>query len=299
MNVQEQVKTLENGKGIQYLVDCAYKIFDNPITVFDTSYTLRAYSNVTTDDPIWNELISTGTFSLETQEFFASESFIEAVANADKTVFLKSSKLKYDRILGNIENRDGIKVANIVMVLCKTPFKEDEEKAFEALVDKITEEVQNDEFFTAYGKESHDMLINKLLDKVINEPKIFAAQVQILYEGFDDYLYAVVVDVMQSSIYQSKLAELKKLLESIYPFYKFGIYDNYIVIIISSKFNTLSDEQLFTKLDYSLRQNGLYVGISSSFENFFKLREFYDQAVSALQKGREKNKNQRVFLFKP
>ena len=299
MNKIEQIKSIKNGNGIQYLLDEAHRIFRNPITMFDLSYTLKFYTAVTTDDPLWNELISTGTFSLETQEFFANECFTEAVVNADKLAILKSNKLQYDRILGNIHNGDGIKVTNIVMVFCETPLQEDDTIAFEALVDKITDEIKNDDYYITYGKESIEKIIINLLNKTTYKPVIHSAHIQILYDGFEAYLYAVVVDVMQNSIYQNKPADLKRLLESIFPFYKYAIYSDYIVMLVSSKYNTLSDELLLTKLDQSLRQNGLFAGISSSFENFFELREHYDQAVSALKKGMESNNDQRVFIFKP
>ena len=45
MNLQEQVKALENGKGLQYLVDSAYRIFNNPIYMIDAYYNLIAASD--------------------------------------------------------------------------------------------------------------------------------------------------------------------------------------------------------------------------------------------------------------
>ena len=303
MSKTEEIKALENGAGVQHLLDAAYRILQNPITMFDTTYVLKAYTDVVTDDPIWNELISTGTFSIKTQEFFANEYFTEDVANADKPVILKSDKLKYDRITGFVYNRDGIYVANIVMVFCKTPFNENDAAAFEILVNKITNEIRNDEYYTAYGKAYYEKIIHNLLNRVINinDPKIYAAQVQILYNGFEDYLYAAVVDITHNNTHntdahENKPGYFKSLLENKYPSFKFAVYSDHIVILMSSKYNTLYEEQLFSKLDNPFSQNNLFVGVSSSFENIYELRENYDKAAAVLKNGIEKNTDQRAFF---
>ena len=299
MSKLEQIKALRKGQGIQYLLDAAYKIFHNPITMFDTNYTLKAYTDVSSDDPLWNELISTGTFSMETQQFFAKESFIEYVANANKPVILKSSQLKYDRVLGNIFNREHIKVANLVMVWCETTFKAEDTEAFEELTDKITSEIHDDEYFTEYGRAYHESIIIKLLDGVIKDPIIFTDYVQIFYEGFEDYLYVAVVDITRNNLrtesltteadHHNRLMYFKNLLKGMYRSFKYAIYSDYIVMVMSSKHKDFYEGIFFDKDNNPFKQNNLFVGISSSFENPYELREYYDEAVVTLRNGIKKN----------
>ena len=300
MSKLAQIKVLETGKGFQYLLDAAYKIFNCPIAIFDTNYNLKAFTDVTVEDPVWNELISTGTFSMKTQEFFAKECFTELVANADKLVVLKSSTLKYDRILGNIFNRDNIKVANVVMVILNT-LDEDDTAAFEEFADLITREIRNDEYFTAYGKAYHESIITKLLDRIITDPIIYTSHVQIFYEGFEDYLYVGVVDIMKNEHvtkknHQKNLIYFKDLLENNYRSFKFAIYSGYIVMVMSSKYEDFEEEMFFGMSENPFKQNNLFVGISSSFENAYELRKYYDNAVKALKNGIAKN-TQRQFFY--
>ena len=290
MGVLEHVKTLEKGKGIQYLLDSAHKIFKNPIAMFDTNYNLKLYADAVSDDPLWNELISTGTFSMETQEFFANECFTEDVANADKLVILKSKKLKHDRILGNIFNRDNIKVAMIVMVGLDTLIDPEDMTAFEELADRITIEIHDDDYYTAFGREYHESIIIKLLDLVIKDPKLYNPHVQIFYEGFEDYLYVAVVDILhnekaQESNHKKILEYFKKQLEGLYKTFKYAIYSGYIVMVMSSKSKNYYDEKFFFPENNFFKKNNIYVGISSDFENPYELRLYYDQAVTALKKG--------------
>ena len=293
MGILDQVNALENGKGIQHLIDAGGKIFKNPIAMFDTNYNLKAYTELPSDDPLWNELVSTGTFSMQTQEFFAKECFTEEVTNADKLVILKSNKLKQDRILGNVFNRDHIKVANIVMVGLDTLAGADDNAAFEKFADKVSNEIYNDEYYTAYGKEFHESIIVRLLDGIIKDPIIYSPHVQILYDGFDDYLFVAVVDIAQNNLrgedLQNKLLFFKDKLENKYQFIKYAIYSGYIVMIISSKYNAIYEEQFFNTADNPFKQNGLFVGVSDGFENLYELRKYYDQAVTTLENGIKKN----------
>ena len=299
MSKLAEISALENGKGIQYLLDAAYAIFRNPIAMFDTNYMLKAYTDVSTDDPVWNELIASGTFSIQTQEFFAKEGFIEEVANADKLVILRSGKLQYDRISGNIFNKNNIKVANVVMVGSNAPIDEDA-AAFEGLINLINKEIHDDEYYTAFGKAYHEANIIKLLDGIIKNPAIYTDYVQILYEGFEDYLYVAAVDIRHSNLraedsHHNRLLYIKNMLENIYQSFKFAIYADYIVMVMSSKYKVYYDGLLFDKENNPFKQNNLYAGISASFENPYELRGYYDQAVGALAKGIEKNNEQRVF----
>jgi len=297
MNKLAQVQALENGKGIQYLLDSAYTIFSYPIVMHDTRYRLKAYTDVHSDDHLWNELIFTGTFSMQTQEFFANEWFTEDVANANKTVVLKSDKLKYDRISGYIFNRDNIKVAVVVMVGDGKPFDPDDMEAFEEFSNTISREIHDDEYFTIYGREYHEEIIIKLLDNFINNPIIYTPHVQILLDDFEDYLYVAVVQEEQNDYNKNKLIDFKNLLEKKYRSFKYAIYSDRIVMIMSAKHKDFFEEHLFFTDDNPFKRNNMLVGISDSFENPYELRTYYDQAVVALKNGIEKNTDQFVFLY--
>jgi len=301
MGKLEQIKTLEKGKGIQYLLDAAHKIFQNPIAMFDTNYNLKAYTDVASDDPLWNELISTGTFSMQTQEFFAQEYFTEDVANADKLVILKSGELKHDRILGYIFNKENIRVALIVMVGL-APFSGEDTVAFEGLADKITDEIQDDEYYTSYGRAYHEAIIVQLLDGMIKDPTIYNPHVQILCDGFEAYLYAAVVDITHNNLetkdsHQNNLVHFKSLLENSYRSLKYAVYSGFIVMIMSSKQKDFNEGLFFDKDNNPFTHNNLLVGISDSFENPYRLREYYDHALAALKNGIAENKGQHFFLY--
>jgi len=300
MSKLEQVKSLQNGKGIQYLLNSAYKIFNNPIFMIDSNYNMISVTDVPVDDPNWNELASTGTFSQKTMYLLANEGLIENIANSEKSVILRSDKLKYAKMSGHIFNRDNIRVGLVMMSECNTPFDEESVAAFEALEDKITFEIQDYDYFTMLAMTFHEDKINLLLDGAVNDPLLYNPQAQILYDDFDDYLYVAVVSVERNNtlenVHRSRLEYFKSMLKTKYQSFKCSVYKDYIVMLMSSKYNNFYGTPFFNTNSGLFEQNSLSMGISGSFENIYELRRYYDQAVAALTNGLERKNGRRIFF---
>ena len=293
----EQIKALKTNRSVQELLDDAREILQNPIAMFDMYYSLIAYTKTETDDPVWNELISTGTFSMETQKFFADAYFTLNVSSADRIVVLKSELLKYDRVLAYAFNRNHIKVANLVMVACTTPFTADDLVAFNAFAEKITAKIRNDGYYTEYGIAYHNDLIGKILDGYIKDTRIYAPHIQILYDGFDGYLYLAVVRVGSDNAQPDRLVQMRNLLMEKYKSFKFAIYSGYVIMIISSKQDSFCVNRIFGKYDDLFNLNDLFVGVSNCFENMYDLRKYYDEVITMLKNKGEENSNIRVLLY--
>ena len=292
MSKAEQIESLENGRGIQHLLDASLRIFQNPVCVFDTGYNLLADNKAECDDPLWQELISTGTFCQETLEFISSMYFAVLDADADKLAVMKNPKLEYDRLNVKLFNRNGIRVASLLMIGYNMPLEEEDSVALINLAEKIELEIIGDESFNIYGYKSHETIINNLLDGIFDDPKVYTAHIQILYDGFEDYLRLAVIDVGQNDIFQ-----INELLESRYPSYKFAKYSDQIVVIMSSKLKSFDEAAL---LDESLlAEYNMFAGVSDCFENMYELRGYYDQATAELSGGIKANNGQRVFVYQP
>ena len=296
MGKTDQIKALKKDKDIQTLLEDAKSILHNPIALFDTYYSLIAYTDTVTDDPLWNELITTGTFSLETQEFFANAYIILNVTSADKIVVLQTDELKYDRVIAYVFNRNRVKVAVLVMVACDTPLTTDHIVALNAFADKITAKIRNDENFTEFGIAYHSDIIGKILDGHIKEIRIYSPHVQIIYDGFESYLFLAVIDTGKGGAKPDKLAQMRDLLMEKYKSFKFAIYSGCIVMIMSSKQNHFNARRVLGKCDEFFVQNDIYAGVSSCFENLFEMRQYYDEAVTALKSGKKSKSDQRVYF---
>lgn len=297
--MMDQVKSLKSGESIQSLLDESYKILGNPIVMFDTEYKLLAYTNVVTDDPIWNEIVMQGTFSAEMQEFFKNEGFIEAVADAKRVTFLISDKLKYERILGKVFNKNNTHVANLVIVASDRPFGPYDSAVFEAVCSLISRAVNKSEYYQTYENTHQDTLIKNLIEGNYDDRELYAAHVAVLYDDLKAHLYLAAADVSRCDPNYTKPDYFRDLFKQIQPEFKYALYANYIIIIINSDHISLDVNKELSKINKLLIQYNIYAGVSGCFENIYELPKHYTDAVNALNVG-VKNKgpydNQRIFL---
>ena len=331
MNKLSQIELLDKEKGYQYILESAYKIIQKPLVLFDTHNSLLAHAGEAAGDPIWSELIMTGFHSVDTQRFFTEENFYDHVTNSDKYFVLRSAKLKYARMMGYLHNNENIKAAVLTMFETEAPFDEDDSQLFLKLSDVLNEVVRNDKFYTVYGRAFHEEIIRKLLDRIIKDRMIYTPHIQILYDGFTEYLYLAVVETghcdperpgggdgdgnghgygrghghgyerghgyVHDAADRDKIADTRIMLQNMYKTYKFATYSNYVVILMSSRYRVAFEELFVDRFFATFEKNDLYAGISESFENPYEMRVYYDKAVEALVEGKKKNCCKRIYLW--
>ena len=301
MNIMEQVKALESGKGIQYILDSAHMIFSNPIYMVDAYYNLIAFSDNPDADHFWNEVITTGTFHTRSLDLIKSEDVLTVITASKKSVLIKYDKWKHARMTGHIFNRHNNWVGQTTMYE-HVPFDKERTAAFEMLADKISAEIYDYEYFIKLPTAFHNDTINKFLDKTVENTIASIPHTQVMYHGFEKYFYVAVVRVPRigilENIHQNRLAYFRSLLKTRHEAFKYAIYSDDIVMLMSSKEKNFDGETFFAPDNILLEENGLYMGISSSFENILEMRNYYDQAAAALKNGIGKNNGQRVLVCK-
>lgn len=295
-NKTERMKALKNGKGIQYLLDEAYRILGNPIVTYDMEYKVIACTeNAVTDDPIWNESVTTGMVSYDRLEFCKDECFFKRAPVREKIIFLTHDELKYDRLFTRLFTTNNMQVGYLCMVACYKPFDAEDPELFEAVCGIFNEELSASEFYQNYGQTHMETLVSKLIENNIEDIDLISSMDSI-YIGLKDILRLAVVDISQCDPGHTKLAYFRDIFKQIRPDFKYVIYSNYIVCLFSSG-HTVLDIEPIIKLYNIFEQNNLYAGISGYFENIFELPKYYNQAVNALSNGLKHNNDQRIFPY--
>lgn len=279
----KQLRALEIGKGIQYLLNEACRILGNPVLTHDMEFNLIACTeNVVTDDLIWNEVLTTGRVSRNLMEFYKNESFFDAAANAKKITFLPSDKLRDKRILGKLFSSENIQIGCASIKEDHQPFDDDDPVLFEFFCDVLNREIAKSEHFRVYGQAYQETLINKLIEGSIDDREIYTAHVESIYRNLKEYLYLAVIDTAQSNPTFAELSHLRDMLKRAQPAFKYSIYADRVVMIISSDSAVLDAKKAMCKLGGLIKQNGLRIGISECFDNLYELQKYYAEAVDAL-----------------
>lgn len=294
----KQVKSLKNAKGIQYILNSAYEILGNPMLIFNMEYELIAYSEgAVTDDPIWGEFMTHGRLCDETVAFFKSESFIDEVANStifDGITYLISDKLKYDRIFGQIYNKEHQPVADLVAVACDRPFEDDTPELIATICSVISKRLGKSKFYQDYGQAYQENIIKELLD---GNKELHSSHVANIDKDLKANIFVAVADITQCDPACAKLMYFQDLFRRRRRSFKYAVYSNYIIILISSDSMTLCVKKDLNKLYSLFKQHNIYVGISSGFQNLYELQNYYNKALEALNCGLKSNVEQQIFLY--
>ena len=312
MDKVEQVKALENGKGVKYLLDRAYQIFNNPIYMTDSNYYLIEATDGPMEISVWKELITTGTYSLQTKEYLARKSLYDIVTGtydvitkSKKPIYVPKDESKiYASMTEHIFNKRKNAVASLVMYEYYSDFGANSLAAFDALVDKIEQEIYDYEYFIKLPISDFEEMVYQLLDRAAKNTIVHNSRARMTRLHYEKYLYVAVVytkhQSMLESVRRSRLEYFRSLLKNKYSYgpFIYSIYSDYIVMLLGSKYGNY-DEAMPLGNDYSFyKHNGLYVGVSDSFDDIFDMGQYYDQALATLKNGLESNSEEWIFLQK-
>lgn len=284
-------------KSLQQLINDAYQILDNPIVLYDIDWNiLTCAEGVITDDPIWNNHINGGTVE-NNIDIFIREGFIYIMTRPDKVVLLTSENLKYDRIFGKIFDDGGLPIAGVSVVASNKPFEDDDLTVTEAICKTFSRAILKIPNYQNYAQIKLDIYITMLIEGAVKDKLYVSWYVEMIYMGCKENLYFAVADIAQCDPTYTKLMYYRDLFKQARPAFKYSIYSNYIVIIMSTGDGTFYPKRCFNRLNRLFEQNNIKVGISSRFENLFELPKYYNEAVTALKSGLEADGSQLIFTY--
>lgn len=283
----EQLRALRKytDGSLQHLINEAYRILGNPIVLYDLDWKILASAEgVVTDDPFWNSHVDHESID-ENISAYTDEGFVDIMTRADKVVLLSSENIKYDRFFGKLYGNDNLPVAAVSVVASDRPFEDDDLMVTEVICNILSDEIHKMPFYQRYTQIKLGTYINMLIDGSIKDSLYATGYIEIIYNGLKNNLYVAVVDISYCDPTYSKLNYFFDLFKRERPSFKYSIYSNYIVFIMSTDSEHFEPKRYLGRLNTVIKQDNLRVGISSRFENLFELQRYYSEAVSALNDG--------------
>lgn len=291
-----------SGNGVQYLINEAYRILGNPIILYDVEWNILACAeDAVTDDPIWNNHINDGTVD-KNIDVFIDEGFLSIMTRPDKVILLSSERLKYNRFFGKVYNKDDLPIAGVSVVASDKPFEDDDLMVIDAICKILSGEICKIPYYRDYAQKLIDTYLSKLINRDIGNAKdkmYISGYIEMIYKGLKDNLYVAVADISRCDPTYSKLDYYRDLFKRTRPAFKYSVYSNYVVIIISTDAPILYPDlkRNFNRLNKLFEQDNIKVGISSRFENLFELSKHYNNAVEALNNGLKHDGGQWIFVY--
>jgi hypothetical protein len=274
---------MKNAENIDTMLYLAYRILENPVVIFDTSYNLLAHTvNTVSDDMLWNELICGGRFSHSTVDGFNRMGFIKDVSDAESVITLTNPLIKYDRMLGKLFDKDGIHIGNILTLGCYRPLKPEDLIYLDKICRRIADGIQKNNILGISNKVFNDIFISDLLN---TGDGISEYDINNLYKDLNSNIFLGIIDICQYERTLTHLAYFKDLFMELQNEHKYFIYLNNIIMLISGDGNVPDAQKHLGSLSKFFSDYDIYAGISDGFQNLFDVQKYYRQALAALNFG--------------
>jgi sugar diacid utilization regulator len=294
---EKLLRSLIRAKGIQEIIDTAFELIGNPIIVLSNNYEILAYTrNVEINDPVWNHTVTVGKTPESFIDSIKTGRIIEKVYKSKSAVLVQSSSSRCRDIMGKVEI-DGKIVAHIGIGEYLAPFKENDLELATLLCSVLSAEMQKNKLFRNTKRIMFEHFITDLLDGKVMKNEIMSERMQHIDLDLKGCLYVITVNIEDYEILNTTISYARDQLENLVFGSKSLIYNNQIVLIIS----TQSDRPFFDtdlqSLENYLKGNKMYAGISRRFTDIAMLRKHYMQSLRSIKLGIIMHKHKVLFSF--
>ncbi len=282
--------------GIQAMVDKVYPAFGNPIFVFDAGFNLIAANwEEAAKFPVNDPLLHNKGFSA--QEFLLINKMghiHERVKKSETPITIQHPELGFYQMICAIDTKKDL--GHIVLNAFNHPFSANTEKMLVLLKRGISQQLKKDEFIRNNKGFAYEYFIKDLLDEKIAMHKENYDLLDYTSKEFNGTLYCLVIESARSAA-TINIPYICSEFERSFKNAKTIIYNGEIIVLI-----TLPKESRMKEKDYKLassicKKHRLYAGISNLFTNLLDIKNYYMQALRAIELGIPSHKTPGCFRY--
>lgn len=294
----ELVGALSTGRGLQHLLDCAYRVLGNPMIVVDTSYKILAI----------NSDLALQRADLTRQKDVGY--MLDANINAMKRSKLYEHARQFHYPYYNKETdaahgwitalvySDGIEVAQIGVMDCNHPFSRYDFELVHFLCRLVALELQKNDFYGNNVSLQHSVLLADLLNGNVTDGETATVRSAQLGWTLTRNMYIVTVFDQRFGVFDRKARLVSEALHSLLPNSRWVIYDNKIVYFTAYPADGAADDKTNTELLEYLSKNKLRAAISGRFQTLLELRCAYQQSLAAFELGCRISPDRTVYSYR-
>jgi sugar diacid utilization regulator len=167
----------------------------------------------------------------------------------------------------------------------EVPFTEADVETVEVLREVISVELQKSKPKLNEKGVMYEYFLKDLLDGKIRKDEVISERMKYLDLNLKENLYLVSVFTRQSDFLNTPLQYISNKFENLIIGCKSFVYNDQIIILISTDQAASSLKSDIEKLESFLEQNNMYAGMSQCFHKINHIRAYYKQAVKAVELG--------------
>ena len=279
-----------SNQGLQYLIEEAGSILDNPIVVVDTSYRYIAnFLGLESGDesPVANAIKQELSKEMLLDE---AVSYIRDSRIDSEIARLKGPYLRFDERLGcNTMTQavmvHGICVAHILMIEYHHPFTDLDREVFIRLGNFTSQELQKSELWGPTTGEMGSYFLENLINDSSPSAAVTNRRLKALNFHPKPLLFAFCFHAPGEGLSQMQAERIAAQLSPILHHSLYTRHHQQLVAIITRDLDEGISERTELKVRDVAALNGLTVGVSNSFRSLTETRHAYQQARAAIRYG--------------
>lgn len=283
--------------GLQPAVEYSYRVFGNPVFVFDTNYNLIAapYEHLRNQNYTDRVLEKRGFTDQDFKMVSRQNNIHEKVKRSEIPIKAFNEELGYEQLYCSIDTSKDL--GHIVVSAVNKPFDDIDSEFLLTLKKYICEQIKKDSFIQNSRGFNYEYFIRDLLDHKVAADRTSIKNMNYVKDDFAGNNYCVLIEIAKSSE-TINARHVRNMLESRIPYLKTIIYNGQLIAIITMPSNQLLPKEYYDTLEKFCKENGLYAGLSNCFQDILGLEEYYNQALRAIELGMCKDNAPNLFAYK-
>jgi hypothetical protein len=286
-------------KGLQYLVDVAYKITKSPIIIFDTCHKILAVHHPNASDAAWLDIDiqkDMGYLSETALKYLKHKDIYEKLRTNPSVLYTKEKKDEYGW-LNTLVYIHGIEAALIGMAETDhefTPYDYDFLDIFKQL---ISSEMQKGDFYSDNHTIVHSAFLLDLLDGKF--PTNDVINIRRKYLGLSDAKFYYILTIFDTitNISKKRIQIIAYQVQNLLPASYWCIYKGKPVFLIMQ--NTVNADFYLeqSRLREILNANHLTGALSNPFNNLLEILKYYKQTTTVFRLCKQLGEHHTIYLY--
>lgn len=292
------IYTVINNKGLQSIIDEAYKTIKSPIVIIDNSYKILAMNKEI------NQISE--RFKLQNELGYLLEENLEDIKSANIYEVMRKTKLPYYSTdpktglswINSLVYVYGLEAAHLGVIETERKFTAQDQEFINFLCNLISLELQkNDSYIRNHGI-MHNVFLSELLEGVITRPSLIEIRCrQLEWQSTGNFCIMTLFD-KGNLLFNKKAAIIGEYFKPFFQNIRWAVYDNKIVFLLTLKNKNLNSvfENNPKFLSY-LQENSLIASFSNVFRELSGTSNAYRQSLKAFELGEKLDSDMLYHLY--
>ena len=296
--IREMISVHNANKGLQQMVDDAYRILGNPLIVVDVSYKILAMCRGGfSGRPDIEEQRELGYMLADNVEDMKKDSIYEKLRETRYPHYSEQNR-HHTAWANALVFMHGMEVGQVGLMEMNRKIDSTDLELLNFFTDLVSLELQKSDFFKANKGLMHSFFLSELLDGHIADSSVVNLRLQHLNWRPTQFMYVMVLMDKNPGMFDGKMNIIPQQVHDILPASRWAIYDQSIVFLLNMKDDSLMFMDEEGPLAEYLRVNSLVATLSSRFSDLLYMQKHYHQALKAYDLGRRLD-NERTIYFYP